>query len=179
MAITTAALFIVGLASASSAVAFSQNRQLERQLNDGDPAALALFPAKGFKDGAAGFFRAHRFYIVPGSQRAWCQDTKRGALEPGCYVEFFFQSKGLIATTTHGEPCGRLGRWHRPPGAASYVPTPGAFYSRAMADGDWESVLPTFDDDVRADCASRGAGVNRFPAIDNSRAVTPSRARLR
>jgi hypothetical protein len=125
---------------ASTANAYTQNTQLERQLGESDPKALALLPAKGFKDAAAGFFRTHALYVVPDTQRAWCSENSHGILKPGCYVEFFIQGQGLKPTNSRGEPCGTIGRWYRAPGSRNYAPTRGPFISAAIANGDWESV---------------------------------------
>jgi len=122
-------------------VAYTENTALEQALGNNDPKALALLPAKGFKDGAAGFFRTHSLYVVPDSQRAWCSDKPHGTLIPGCYVEFFMQGKGIKPRNAHGQPCGRIGRWYKAPGSQSYAPTAGPFISNAMANGEWERVL--------------------------------------
>jgi hypothetical protein len=122
------------------AAAYTEDLNLEQQLSDSDPRALALLPAKGFKDGAAGFFRVHDLYVVPGSQRAWCSDRTHGVLKPGCYIELFIQGKGMQVTNARGEPCGIIGRWHRAPGDQYYGPTLGPFISKAIADGDWDRV---------------------------------------
>jgi len=45
------------LAFATGAAAFTQNVELEAGLSRSDPKALMQFPAKGYRDGAAGFFR--------------------------------------------------------------------------------------------------------------------------
>ena len=128
------------LASVPRAFAYVQNLRLEADLRRSDPAALALFPAKGFRDGAAGFFRTHELIVVPNSERAWCQDRDRSILKPGCYVEFFFQGKGLRRKSSNGDFCGLLGRWYKAPGSTQYVPTAGAFYSKAIANDDAEGV---------------------------------------
>jgi hypothetical protein len=141
MRIRAVQVFVVSLlATASAAGAYTQNAQLERDLAHSDAKALALFPAKGYKDGAAGFFRAHGLYIVPDSQRAWCTDNHHGVLKPGCYVEFSIQGKGLMARDAQGASCGNPGRWYRAPGSNQYIPTPGPFISNAIAKGEWERV---------------------------------------
>ena len=136
----TVAILLLISAIAPHAAAYTQNTQLERELGDSDPKALALLPAKGFKDGAAGFFRANSLYVVPNSQRAWCSDQTHGILIPGCYVELFIQGRGLRATNARGDPCGSLGRWYRAPGSQHYAPTLGPFISAAIANGDWDGV---------------------------------------
>jgi hypothetical protein len=128
------------------AFAFSQDMDLESALRRSDPRALALFPAIGYKDGVAGFFRNHSLYVVPHSERAWCHEQTRGILKPGCYVEFFFQLKGHKANSANGSPCGLSGRWHQAAAGKTYGPTPGAFYSIAMASGDWEAVILALED---------------------------------
>ena len=128
------------LMMAPQVAAYTQNTKLEQALGRNDMSSLALFPAKGYKDGAAGFFRIHGLYVVPGSQRAWCTDERHGVLKPGCYVELFVQAQGLTPADANGDPCGKLGRWYRPHDATSYIPTPGPFMSNAIANGDWEAV---------------------------------------
>jgi hypothetical protein len=150
---------------ARSAHGYTEDVELERQLNASDAAGLARLPALRFKDGVAGFFRAHGLYVVPDTVRAWCQDRVRGVLAPGCYVEFFFQMKGYRPHAASGAPCGLIGRWHRASGAAAYVPTAGAVYANAMASGDWQTVLDALatspdpaslrDVQRREDCATR------------------------
>ena len=142
----TGVFFLYFVAMAPPTAAYTQNVQLERELGRSGGKALALFPAKGFEDGAAGFFRTHGLYVVPDSQRAWCTDKSHGVLKPGCYVEFFVQGEGLKAKDAHGEPCGNLGRWYRAPGSKSYVPTPGPFISNAIANGEWDRVVTTIYD---------------------------------
>lgn len=122
------------------AAAYTQNSELERELENSDSSALALFPAAGFKDGVAGFFRTHALYVVPGSQRAWCAENAHGVLKRGCYVELYIQGDGLKPTDSKGDPCGAVGRWHLAPGSKHYTPTPGSFIANAMARGDWERV---------------------------------------
>lgn len=126
--------------AASGAAAYTQDRELESALGRSDPAALALLPAKGFRNGVAGFFAAYQLYVVPGSQRAWCWDSAHGVLGPGCYVEFYFQGKGLKPRKSDGTECGLLGRWYKPPGATRYESTPGAHFSQAMADDDASAI---------------------------------------
>ena len=88
-------LVFCAFASAAPAHAYTQNLQLERDLDRSDPKALMLFPAKGYVDGAAGFFRTHGLHVVPDSQRAWCTNNRHGVLKPGCYVELFVQGDGM------------------------------------------------------------------------------------
>jgi hypothetical protein len=120
--------------------AFTQDKQLESELNSSEPRALALFPAKGYKDGAAGLFREHEFFVVPGTARAWCQDRARGVLKTGCYVELHFQRRGQNVTDQRGEPCGRLARWYRSANETAYVPTAGSAPATAIANGDLETI---------------------------------------
>jgi hypothetical protein len=134
------------------AVAYVQDRELEAALRRSDPEALALFPAKGFRDGAAGFFKTHELHVVPGSERAWCQEQGRAVLPAGCYVEFVFQGKGLKERTSQGDFCGRIGRWIRAPGSKNYVPTPGAFYSQAIAYDDAEVVYDAIYENDKPEC---------------------------
>ena len=126
---------------AQAALAYIEDVALERQLNASEARGLARLPALHFKDGVAGFFRAHDLYVVPDTGRAWCQDRVRGVLMPGCYVEFFFQMRGYKPKAADGVPCGLIARWHRAPGAQVYAPTAGAIYASAMASGDWQAVL--------------------------------------
>ena len=133
-----AMLSLAGLAPC--AYAYTQDKDLEAALRRSERAALALFPAKGYRDGAAGFFTAHELRVVPGSERAWCTTQRHGPLAPGCYVEFVFQGKGLRHMTSRREPCGCIGRWYKAPGAKTYVPTEGAYFSRAIADDRAELV---------------------------------------
>jgi hypothetical protein len=137
----TVAILLLIFAIAPHAAAYTQNTQLERDLGNNDPKALALLPAKGFKDGAAGFFQANSLYVVPDSQRAWCSEHTHGILKPGCYVELFVQGEGIKPRNSRGEPCGAIGRWYKAPGSSNYVPTIGTFISNAMANGDWDSVV--------------------------------------
>jgi hypothetical protein len=134
------ALFVPLAWISSPAEAYTEDTQLERALGRSDPSALALLPAKGFKDGAAGFFRAHALYVVPDSPMAWCSENTHGVLKPGCYVELFIQGWGMKSTNARGEPCGNLGRWYRAPRSRIYAPTLGPFISNAIANGDWERV---------------------------------------
>lgn len=122
--------------AAPPAAAFTQNTELEAKLNKSHPDALALLPAKGYRDGAAGFFRANGLQVVPDSERAWCQDLRRGILERGCYVELFFHRRGYNLRTRDGEPCGHLARWYRAPGTDTYLPTSGSPFAGAIARGD-------------------------------------------
>ena len=150
---------------AQTASGYVENLELEHQLNASETGGLAQLPALRFRDGVAGFFRAHDLYVVPDTGRAWCQDRVRGVLAPGCYVEFFFQMKGYKPHAADGMPCGLIGRWHRAPGSKVYAPTAGAIYASAMAAGDWQSVLtalstspdPVHFRDIqrREDCATR------------------------
>lgn len=139
--VITAVFLLLILTIAAPAAAYTENMELERALGSGDAKALALFPAKGFKDGAAGFFRTHGLYVVPGSPRAWCSDRTHGILKPGCYVEFFVQGEGLKPRSSHGKACGGIGRWYQAPGLKSYAPTPGPFISNAIANGEWDRVV--------------------------------------
>ena len=135
-------LMLLCVLAASTAEAY-RDAQLEELLRRNEPKALTLLPAKGFKDGAAGVFRAHGLYLVPGSERAWCTDHSHGVLKPGCYIEFFVQGEGLRARDEHGDPCGQIGRWYKAPGVRTYVPTPGPFISRAIGNGDWAAIEST------------------------------------
>lgn len=134
------------------AAAYTQDRQLEAALRRGDRAALALLPASGYRDGAAGFFTAHDLHVVPGSERAWCTPNAHGVLKPGCYVEFVFQGKGKRRMTSSGEPCGCIGRWYKAPGTRRYVPTPGAYFAQAIAEDRGEIVERAIYEDVRPAC---------------------------
>ena len=145
------AALLIGLV-AMPALAYTQDAELEAALRKGDRKALALFPARGFKDGVAGFFIAHELHVVPGSERAWCATQARGVLAPGCYVEFVFQGKGLRRWTSRGEPCGCIARWYKAPGSKSYLPTPGAHFAQAMANDEGWIVDAAIYDDVRPDC---------------------------
>ena len=90
-------LWAAGLlcALAGTASGYVQDLEFERQLHASDARGLARLPAARFNNGVAGFFRAHGLYVVPYTEMAWCQDRAHGVLGPGCYVEFFFQLKGL------------------------------------------------------------------------------------
>ena len=140
------------LATAPPVQAYTQNKDLEAGLRQSDPAALALFPAKGYRDGAAGFFTAHALHVVPGSERAWCTTHAHGPLVPGCYVEFVFQGKGLRQANWKGDPCGCIGRWYKAPGATTYVPTAGAYYSRAIAEDRGEIIEQAIYEDGHPAC---------------------------
>jgi len=122
--------------AAGPVAAFTQNTELEAKLGKSDVGALALLPSKGYKNGAAGFFMDHDFYVVPGSERAWCQDRSRGVLKAGCYVELFFQRRGQRARDPHGDACGFSARWFKASGEAGYVPTPGSPFAGAIAAAD-------------------------------------------
>jgi len=137
---TTAALAICLSLATVQAYAYSQDKELELALRRGDPSALAQFPAKGHKDGLAGFFRHNHLYVIPDTERAWCQEQVQGVLAPGCYVEFRFQMKGRKASAAD-LPCGLLVRWYRVSKVTTYRPTPGALYANAIANGDWEAVM--------------------------------------
>lgn len=146
------AVALASFAIAPAAQAYTQDKALEAALQRNDPAALALLPAKGYRDGAAGFFTAHELHVVPGSERAWCTTHKHGPLAPGCYIEFVFQGKGLRRTTWKGDPCGCIGRWYKAPGARQYVPTQGALFSRAIADDRAEMIERAIYEDRHPAC---------------------------
>jgi hypothetical protein len=131
---------------ASCTEAYLQDRPLETALRRSDPQVLSLLPAKGYKDGAAGFFRDHDLYVVPDTERAWCNDKPLGVLPPGCYIELRFQQRGRKARASDGVPCGLLGRWHRAPRSSAYKPTPGAYYSLAIANGSHDEVIMAFEE---------------------------------
>lgn len=144
------AMFLVQMSYATGLV---ENQRLEARLRQNDPAALSMFPAKGFKDGAAGFFKRYRVYVVPDSEQAWCQDEVRGHLKPGCYVVIFMQVKGVKAKTRDGTWCGSPARWYKAPGSSAYVPVPGwAMMALPIAQGDSASVLSSIKDDTRRLC---------------------------
>lgn len=150
---TCAVIVLLLLACMSPlAAAYKQDRQLEAALRRSDPAALALLPARGYRDGAAGFFTAHDLHVVPGSERAWCTPNAHGALKPGCYVEFVFQGKGKRRMSSSGEPCGCIGRWYKTPGTGRYVPTPGAYFSQAIAEDRAEIIERAIYEEVRPPC---------------------------
>ena len=140
------------LATALTAHAYTQDKPLEAALARNDGAALALLPAKGYRDGAAGFFAAHDLHVVPGTERAWCTPHAHGALAAGCYVEFFFQGKGLRSRLGNGDPCGCIGRWFKPPGERSYRPTTGAYYAQAVADDRGEIIEHEIYEEPRPGC---------------------------
>jgi len=141
-------LFVLALV-APPATAYTQDRDLEAALARSEAGALAQLPAKGYKDGVAGFFRAYQLYVVPHSARAWCQEQDRGTLGPGCYVEFYFQMRGRTTEANGRRPCALLGRWRKAPRAVAYVPTTGAYYSTAIVNGDWEAVVLGFEQTPR------------------------------
>ena len=157
MRMVVAALSLAFSVMASSAYAYSQNSQLERNLSINDPNALALFPAKGFKDGAAGFFATHALYVVPGSPRAWCTGASHGILKPGCYVELYIQGEGIKPRDSRGDPCGQIVRWHRAPGSQRYLPTPGSRIAKAIARGEWEKVESAIYEEPGTKIASPGS----------------------
>ena len=157
-ALLSAFLFV--LLMAPQAKGYTENIELERALRDGDARSLALFPAKGYEDGAAGFFRVHGLYVVPDSQRAWCTDKSHGILKPGCYVELFIQGSGLKPRDEHNQPCGHLARWYQAPGSKNYVPTTGPFISNAIASGEWKRVeTAIYDDPVVRRLPARSCGL--------------------
>jgi hypothetical protein len=136
-ALTAPAVAAVACLAASTCVAaYTQNVELEAGLSTSDPKVLMLFPAKGYRDGAAGFFRDNDLEVVPGSERAWCQERDRGVLKPGCYVEWFYHRRGFNQRTWDGEPCGYLARWYRAPGTNAYAPTSGSPFADLIARGD-------------------------------------------
>ena len=144
-----AAAFVV---VASLAHAYTQDRALEAALRRNDPVALALLPAKGYHDGAAGFFAAHELHVVPGTERAWCTPHEHGVLAAGCYIEFVFQGKNLRQRMWNGDPCGCIGRWFKPPGGGSYAPTKGGYFSQAIADDRGEIIEHAIYEDSRPGC---------------------------
>jgi hypothetical protein len=153
------------LAAAPAAAAYTQNIELERKLSRSDATSLALFPAKGYRDGVVGFFRTHGLYVVPDSQRAWCTDKSHGVLKPGCYVELFIQGEGLRPRDQRKQPCGYLARWYRPLDSNSYVPTPGPFISNAIADGEWNKVeRAIYDEPVVRRLPARSCGLTETEA---------------
>ena len=130
-----------------------ENEQLERRLRKNEAAVLALFPAKGFSDGLAGYMRQHKLFVVPDSEQAWCQDVQRGRLASGCYVIFFLQIRGLPPKSSEGGLCGAPVRWFKAIGSKSYVPLPGwAFLALPISNGEIELVLYTIKDDTRRLC---------------------------
>ena len=96
---------------------------------------------QGYGDGAAGFFRDNNLQIVPGTERAWCQERDRGVLKPGCYVEWFYHQRGYNQRTWDGEPCGYLARWYRPPGTKAYAPTAGSPFAAVIARADMSALM--------------------------------------
>lgn len=140
------------IAFVSPAFAYTQNKPLEAALARNDSAALALLPAKGYRNGAAGFFAAHELHVVRGTERAWCTPQAHGVLAAGCYVEFFFQGKGLRSRLGNGDPCGCIGRWFKPPGERSYKPTEGAYYAQAVADDRAEIIEHAIYEEPRPGC---------------------------
>jgi hypothetical protein len=164
-----AILALAIFAIAPDAQAYTQNSRLERDLSRSDPNALALFPAKGFKNGAAGFFNTHALYVVPGSVRAWCTNAQHGILEPGCYVELYVQGKGIKPRNSRGDSCGSIGRWYQAPGSRHYLPTPGSFIATAMASGEWERVEVEIYEGAGAKALPSGTcdrTINAKPRID-------------
>lgn len=143
---------VAALGAAQPAAAYTQDHALEAGLRKGDRKALALLPARGFEDGVAGFFAAHELHVVPGSERAWCATQAQGALKPGCYVEFVFQGKELRRWTSRGHPCGRIARWYKAPGAKTYLPTAGGYFSQAIANDDGAIVDAAIYGEVHVDC---------------------------
>ena len=153
-------LLVYALVASCQSHAYTQDAELEHELFRSDPKALALFPAKGYDDGAAGFFRTHGLYVVPNSERAWCTDNRHGVLIPGCYVEFSIQGTGLRANDAHGVACGNAGRWYRASRSSHYVPTPGPFISNAIAQGEWNDVETAIYGEPAADrLPARSCGI--------------------
>jgi hypothetical protein len=129
------------------------DERLEAKLRKSDPATLAMFPAKGFKDGVAGFLRRYGLYVAPDSEQAWCQDGQRGALRPGCYVVAFLQAKGFKAKNSDGAFCGSPARWYKAPGSNTYIPVPGwAGMALQIAEGNSTFVLYVIKDGDRSFC---------------------------
>jgi hypothetical protein len=125
-----------------SQAAVVDDERLAAKLRKGDPATLAMFPAAGFRDGVAGFVKRYGLYVVPDGEEAWCQDTLRGRLEPGCYVIAYLQLKGSKPADSNGNFCGAPARWYKAPGSSAYVPIswwPGL--ASAIARGDAALVL--------------------------------------
>ena len=107
-----------------SQAAVVDDARLAAKLRKGDHATLAMFPAAGFRDGVAGFLNTYGLYVVPDGEEAWCQDTLRGRLEPGCYVIAYLQLKGSKPADKEGNFCGVPARWYKATGSNSYVPIP-------------------------------------------------------
>jgi hypothetical protein len=127
--------------------------KLEAQLRSSDARALMMFPALGFTDGVAGFFRRHGLYVIPESEQAWCQDESKGRLKAGCYAVVAIQVKGGKAKTADGVWCGSLARWYKAPGSHSYVPVPGwAMMALPIAEGNAAFVLSSIRNDTRRLC---------------------------
>jgi hypothetical protein len=136
-------LIILFSLGTTSVAAYTQNNELESKLARSEMRALALLPANGYKNGAAGFFKDHGFVVVRGTQRAWCQSHARGILQPGCYVELYFHRQGERSTDMQGEPCGYLGRWFQAAPGTAYVPTAGSPFAAAIAKADQQCSIAT------------------------------------
>jgi len=144
-------LMALSLFGTTTAVPYTQNSELESKLGQSEMQVLALLPAAGYKNGAAGFFKEHGFAVVSGTQRAWCQSHARGILPPGCYVELFFHRQGESSTDMRGEPCGYVGRWFQAEPGTAYIPTAGSPFAAAIAKSDPK----VFDRDLNDPSAPR------------------------
>jgi hypothetical protein len=151
--LTTAFLSAIFVTRMSYAAGFVQDERLEAKLRKSDALVLSMFPANGFKDGAAGFFKQYGLYVVPESEQAWCQDAYRGQLKPGCYVVVFLQVKGGRVKAPDGVWCGSPARWYKAPGSSTYIPSPGwAAMALPIAQGNSAFVLSSIKDDTRRLC---------------------------
>jgi hypothetical protein len=133
--------------------ALFRTRVLEVALRKNDPTVLSMFPAGGFKNGVAGFFKRHGLYVVPDSEQAWCQDGDRGRLKRGCYVVIAMQLNGRKPKDSAGNWCGSFARWYKPPRSGSYEPVPGwAGLALPIAEGNAGLVLDAVKEDDRRRC---------------------------
>jgi hypothetical protein len=140
------------LTARAGAAEFRQDTRLEAGLRANDPAALALLPSAGSSTGAVDFFRLNNLVVVPSSVSAWCADSGRGPMQPGCYIELHVQIRGERMESV-GAPCGRLARWYKAPGASAYSPwSSGAGIARAIAEGNASFAIEQIRGDTRSFC---------------------------
>lgn len=113
---------------------YEENVRLERELAHEPSIALKMFPSAGYRDGAAGIFKAAGVRIIPGSESAWCSGSPIGNMGAGCYVQFTFTEAVHIGKSLPAQ-CGMLGRWRAPMNQPSqFAPDSGG--ARWIAKGD-------------------------------------------
>lgn len=113
---------------------YQEKAGLERELAHDAPTALRMLPAAGYRDGAAGIFKATHLQIVPGTESAWCTGAPIGNMAAGCYVQFTFTDATHISKAMPAE-CGMIGRWRAPVDRpTAFAPDSGG--ARWIAKGD-------------------------------------------